>query len=93
MSESHSESESEHDDDEQYYKIKQLNKYFKTIDETKPFEEQIEILKKKDFLDEYWHDGYHDDKELSIKIFKAKVTYLIMILTNNDLKKCLVIRL
>ena len=49
MSESHSESESEHDDDEQYYKIKQLNKYFKTIAETKPFEEQIEILKKKRF--------------------------------------------
>ena len=45
-----SESDSEHDDDDkQYYKIKQLNNYFKTIDETKPFEEQIEILKKKRF--------------------------------------------
>ena len=42
-----SESESEHNDDEQYYKIKQLKNHFKTIDETKPFEEQIEILKKK----------------------------------------------
>ena len=45
-----SESDSDHDDDDkQYYKIKQLNNYFKTIDETKPFEEQIEILKKKRF--------------------------------------------
>ena len=44
-----SESESEHHDDEQYYKTKQLNNYFKTIEETKPFEEQIEILKKKIF--------------------------------------------
>ena len=42
--------------------------------------EQIEILKAKDFLDEYWHDDYHDDKELNIKIFIAKVAYLI-----NDL--------
>ena len=47
--ESESESESEHHDDEQYYKTKQLNNYFKTIEETKPFEEQIEILKKKIF--------------------------------------------
>ena len=43
------ESESE-SGDEQYYKIKQLNNYFRTIDETKSFEEQIEILKKKRFF-------------------------------------------
>ena len=72
-----SESDSKHDDDdEQYYKIKQLNNYFKMIDARKPFEEQIEILKKKDFLNECWHD----DKELNIKIFKVKVAYFI-----NDL--------
>ena len=34
------------DDDEDYYIINQVNNYFKTIDETKSFEEQIEILKK-----------------------------------------------
>ena len=49
-SESKSESESEHHDDEQYHKTKQLNNYFKTIEETKPFEEQIEILKKKRYF-------------------------------------------
>ena len=55
------------DDDEQYYIIKQLNNYFKTIDETKSFEEQIEIIKKRDFLNECWHVGYdHDDKELNL---------------------------
>ena len=37
------------DHDEQYYIIKQLNNYFKTIDETKSLKEQIEILKKKRF--------------------------------------------
>ena len=82
-----SESESEHHDDEQYYKIKQLNNYFKTIEETKPFEEQIEILKKKDILDEYWHIDYHDDKELNIKIFKAKVAYLVNDLDEQFFKK------
>ena len=34
------------DDDELYYEIKQINNWFKAIDETKSFEQQIEILKK-----------------------------------------------
>ena len=75
-SESDNDNESESESDEQYYKIKQLNNYFKAIDKTKSFEEQIEILKAKDFLDEYWHEEYHDDKELNLKIFKAKAAYL-----------------
>ena len=50
--ENQSESESESGNgDEQYCKIKQLNNYFRTIDKTKSFEEQIEILKKRDFSD------------------------------------------
>ena len=44
------ESENDDDDDEQYYIIKQLSNYFKMIDKTKSFEEQIEILKKRSFL-------------------------------------------
>ena len=44
---------------------------------------QVEILKKRDFLDEYWHVGYdHDDKELNLRTFKAKATYIL-----NDLDK------
>ena len=37
-------------DNEQYYEIKQLNNWFKTIDKTKSFKEQIEMLKTKDSL-------------------------------------------
>ena len=33
-------------DDEQYYKIKQINSVFKIIDKIKSFEDQIDILKK-----------------------------------------------
>ena len=40
-------------DNEDYYIIKQLNNYHKTIDKTKSLKEQIEILKTKDFLNEY----------------------------------------
>ena len=66
------------DKDDDYYKMKQLNNYFKTIDETKSFKEQIEILKTKDFLDEYWHFGYHHgNKELNFKIFKAKAAHIL----------------
>ena len=53
-SECDNESDNENESgDEQYYKIKQLNNYCEAIDETKSFEEQIEILKARDFLDEY----------------------------------------
>ena len=63
-------------DDDKYYIINQLNNYFKTTDETKLSKEQIEILKTKDFLNEYWHCGYHHgNKELNFKIFKAKAAH------------------
>ena len=52
-SDSDNDNDDDHDHDEQYYKIKQINNWFKTIDKTKSFEQQIEILKTKDFLDEY----------------------------------------
>ena len=44
-----SESESDNNDYEKYrdHKIKQLHNYFKGIDETKSFDEQIELLKKR----------------------------------------------
>ena len=35
------------------YKIKQINNCFKMIDEAKSFEEQINLLKETDNLDEY----------------------------------------
>ena len=41
-----SDDDDDDDDDEDHYIINQVNNYFKTIDETKSFEEQIEILKK-----------------------------------------------
>ena len=43
--ENESDSESQNGDEE-YYLMKQLNNYLKTIDEIKSSEEQIEILKK-----------------------------------------------
>ena len=45
------------------------------IDETKSFEEQINLLREID-LSEYWHMKYDYDKELNLKIFKLKYAYL-----------------
>ena len=45
--ENKNENENENEnDDEQYYQILQINNNFKKIDETKSFEDQIDILKK-----------------------------------------------
>ena len=41
-----------------YNEIKELNNWFETIDQTKSLEDQIEILKTKDFLDYYWYVSY-----------------------------------
>ena len=81
MNESVNDDDDHDDDHDGYYIIKQLNNYFKTIDETKSFKEQIEIIKTKDFLNEYWHFEYqHGNKELNHKIFKAKAAHIL-----NDL--------
>ena len=37
----------ENENDECYYEIRQLNDWFKTIDQTKSLEEQIELLKER----------------------------------------------
>ena len=47
------------------------------IYESKSFEDQINLLKKINYLNEYWHMRYYDDdKELNLKIFKLKFTYI-----------------
>ena len=70
--------------DEYYYEIRQLNNWFETIDQAKPLEEQLKLLKERgEFLSEYWRvEYYHDNKELNYKIFKAKAAYLL-----NELDK------
>ena len=48
----------------------------KMIDETKSFKKQINVLKN-EFFREYWQTRYYDDnKEINLKIFKAKFAYI-----------------
>ena len=68
------ENENENYDD---YKIKQINDYFKMIDESISFEEQLNLLKVTDDIIRYWcMSYYYDDKELNLKIFKLKYAFL-----------------
>ena len=71
--------ENEIENDEYYYEIRQLNNWFKTTDQTKSLEEQIELLKERgEYLSEYWYVGYyHGNRELNHKIFKAKAENLL----------------
>ena len=66
-------------DDGQYYEIRQLNNWFKTIDQIKSLEEKIELLREKgEFLSEYCSvHYYHDNKELNHKTFEANAAYLL----------------
>ena len=46
------------DEDENEDKIKNINNYFKTIDESAPLEEQINLLRIMDEISRYWYMSY-----------------------------------
>ena len=84
-SENESENESKNEnkcDDGQYY-LKQINNNFKEINETKSFEDQIDILKIPD-LDDYWLMQYYEDnKEASLRLFKLKLAHIFNDVDDN----------
>ena len=63
------------------------------IDESIPFEEQINLLKIMDDINRYWHTSYYDDKVLNLKIFKLKYPFFTNELDESYLKKYLGIHL
>ena len=68
---SENESKNKNDGDDKFYEIKELNKYFKTIEPTKSLAEQIKLLKEREFLDDYWHMKYlNGAKKLNLKSLK-----------------------
>ena len=76
------------DHDEQYYEIKQINNNFKEIDETKSFEDQIDILKKIPWLSDYWYMNYYEDnKETNLRLFKIKLAHVLNDVDDNLFKE------
>ena len=70
--------ENDHDEnDENRRMISEINNNFKMIDESESFENQINLLRKMDYLDDWWHQPYNDDdKELNLTILKLKFAYI-----------------
>ena len=72
-----SESGNENESENESCKIRQINYCFKTIDKSESVEEQINLFKKIDYLNEFWYNSYYDDnKELHLKILKLKFAYI-----------------
>ena len=96
QNENESESENENESqNEKNYEIKQINNYFEMIDETKSFEEQINILKK-NCLNECWSMEYCDNKEINLKFIlnlKLKFVYLLSDFDEDLFKEILIINL
>ena len=64
--------------DEDEDEIKNINNHFKTIDESAPLEEQINLLRIMDDISRYWHMSYYDDdKDLNLRIFNLKYLFLV----------------
>ena len=65
------------DDDDDNITVKEITNNFKKINETKSFEDQIDILKKIPWLNDYWYmDYYEDNKETNLRLFKLKFAHI-----------------
>ena len=74
-------------DDGQYY-LEQINNCFEKDDKTKPFKDQIDVLKEIPDLDDYWYIKYYEDnKVINLRLFKLKLAHILMMLMIIYLKK------
>ena len=92
VSESENENEidnqNENESENKSCKIRQINYCFKTIDKSESVEEQINLFKKIDYLNEFWYNSYYDDnKELHLKILKLKFAYIYNDIDENLFKE------
>ena len=75
------------DDDDDNITVKEINNDSKKIDERKSFEEQIDMLKKKQ-LNDYWNMFYYEDnKETNLRLFKLKFAHIFNDVNDNLFKE------
>ena len=64
-------------DDDDNITVKEINNNFRKINETKSFEDQIDILKKITWLNDYWDIFYYEDnKEMNLRLFKLTFAHI-----------------
>ena len=82
------EDNNDNDDNNDNIMVKEINNNFKKIDETKSFEDQIDILKKIPWLNDYWYmDYYEDNKETNLRLFKLKFAHTFNDVDDNLFKE------
>ena len=87
--------DNDNDDDDDYdcdnddeITVKEINNNFKKIDETKSFEDQIDILKKLPYLNDYCFMNYYEDnKETNLRLFKLKIAHVFNDVDDNLFKE------
>ena len=96
VNEDNNDNDNDNDDDDDDYgcdnydeiTVKEINNNFKKIDETKSFEDQIDILKKIPWLNEYWDMCYYEDnKETNLRLFKLKFAHIFNDVDDNLFKE------
>ena len=69
--------------DGQHYR-EQINNNFKEPNETKSFNDQINIFKKPPDLGDYWDIKYYEDnKEINLRLFKLKLAHIFNDVDDN----------
>ena len=64
--------------------MKQIDNSFEKIDETKSFQDQVDILKELPWLNDYWYTEYYeDDKEINLRLFKLKFAHVFNDVDDN----------
>ena len=75
-------------DDDDKNPVKEISNNFKKIDETKSFEDQIDILKKIPCLNDYWNMFYYEDnKETNLRLFKLNFAHTFDDVDDNLFKE------
>ena len=85
---SDNDSDNDNDNDNNEITVKERNNNFKKIDETKLFEDQIDILQKIPWLNDYWNVLYYEDnKEMNPRLFKLKFAHIFNGVDDNLFKE------
>ena len=95
VNEDNNDNDNDDDDDDDYdcdnydeITVKEINNNFKKIDETKSFEDQIDILKEIPWLNDYWYiEYYEDNKETNLRLFKLKFAHIFNDVDDNLFKE------
>ena len=88
VNEDNNDNDNDDNDNDDDITVKEISNNFKKIDETKSFEDQIDILKEIPWLNDYWDMfDYEDNKEMNLRLFKLKFAHIFNDVDDNLFKE------